>query len=104
MSALRSRKNLLIAESELNRAHLAQAWQAMAGEVYSLTGQVGRIGAFASVAATLVAILAFFRRKKPVPAVVAGKPSWWRTAFKNARMVFTLWKIFRPPGRGQGDK
>ena len=37
MKQLDSRKQLLIAESELNRAQLVQEWQTMTDEVHSLT-------------------------------------------------------------------
>ena len=55
MNPLESRKQLLIAESELNRAQLVQEWQVMTGEVRSLTSQARTIGSIASAVATLVA-------------------------------------------------
>ena len=64
MNPLESRKQLLIAESELNRAQLVQEWQTMADEVHSLANQARTISSLASAAASLVAGLASFRRKK----------------------------------------
>ena len=64
MNPLESRKQLLIAESELNRAQLVQEWQTMADEVHSLAHQARTISSLASAAASLVAGLASFRRKK----------------------------------------
>ena len=52
MNPLESRKQLLIAESELNRAQLVQEWQMMAGEVHSLTSQARTISSIASAVAT----------------------------------------------------
>ena len=75
----------------------------MVGEVCSLTGQAGRLGAFASVAASLVVILEFFRSKRPATTAAAGKSSWWRTAFKGATMLYTFWKVFRPPVHKQAE-
>jgi hypothetical protein len=99
LNALASRKKLLLAESELNRAQLVQEWQAMAGEVHSLVRQARTIRSFALAAATLAAGVASFRRKKSAPA--AGKPSWLQTLLKGAGLVSTLWQAFRPPGRNQ---
>ena len=43
MNPLESRKQLLIAESELNRAQLVQEWQTMTDEVHSLVNQARTI-------------------------------------------------------------
>jgi hypothetical protein len=102
MSPLDSRKQLLIAESELNRAQLVQEWQTMADEVHSLTSQARSISSIASAVASLVAGLASFRRKKSAPA--AEKPSWWQTILKGAGLVGSFWSEFRSQGRGQKDK
>jgi hypothetical protein len=97
MNPLASRKQLLIAESELNRAQLVQEWQVMKDEVHSLTDQARTISSIASAVASLVAGLASFRRKKSAPA--AEKPSWWRTILKGAGMVSTFWSEFRSQRR-----
>jgi hypothetical protein len=99
MNPLESRKQLLIAESELNRAQLVQEWQAMADEVHSLANQARTISSFVSAAASLVAGLASFRRKKSAPG--AEKPSWWQTLLKGAQLVGSLWSEFRSQGRDQ---
>jgi hypothetical protein len=94
MNALESHKKLLIAESELNRAQLAEDWQAMTGEVHALTHKAKTIGSLAS-AATLVASLVFLRRKQSAPA--GEKSSWWQAALKGAGMAASLWRMFRTP-------
>src|ERR1017187_10892995 len=99
MNPLASRKQLLMAESELNRAQLVQEWQTMADEVHSLANQARTISSFASAAASLVAGIASFRRKKSAPA--AEKPSWLQTILKGAGLVSTIWSAFRPQGRDQ---
>ncbi len=86
MNPLESRKQLLIAESELNRAQLAQEWQTMAGEVRSLTSQARTIKSIASAIATLVAGVASLRHKKSGPAA-DEKPSWWKTFLKGAGLA-----------------
>jgi hypothetical protein len=102
MNPLASRKKLLVAESELNRAQLVQKWQTMADEVHALTRQARTFGLQASAAAVLVAGLASFRRKKSVPA--AEKTSWLQTVLKGGGLVATIWQTFRSQGRKPEDK
>jgi hypothetical protein len=101
MKPLESRKQLLVAESELNRAQLVQEWQTMADEVHSLTAQARTIRSIASAAASLVAGLASCRRKASAPG--AEKPSWLQTVLKGAGLVSTFWQAFRSPGRGRDE-
>ena len=102
MNSLESRKRLLIAESELNRAQLVQEWQTMTDEVHSLTSQARTISSIASAAASLVAGLASCRRKASAPA--AEKPSWWQTILKGAGLVSSFWQAFRSQGCGQKEE
>jgi len=93
MNALESRKQLLIAESELNRAQLVQELQTMTGEIHALADQAKTVASFASATATLIAGLASLRHKKePEPA---EKPSWLKTIVKGAGLVSTVWQTFR---------
>lgn len=93
MKSLESRKQLLIAESELNRAQLVQEWNTLADEARSLVQKARTISSFASAAATLVAGLASCRRKTSPPA--AAKPSWGQTIVKVAGLISTFWSEFR---------
>jgi hypothetical protein len=102
MNPLASRKKLLVAESELNRAQLVQDWQAITDDVHALTKRARTIGSLASGAAALVAGLASCRHKKSVPAV--EKPSWLQTILKGAGLVSTIWQTLRFQGRDQKDK
>jgi hypothetical protein len=101
MNSLESRKQLLIAESELNRAQLVQEWQMMADEVHSLTSRARSIGSIASAAVSLVAGLVSRWRKKSTPA--AEKPSWWQTLLKGAGLVSSFWSEFRSQRRDQNQ-
>ena len=94
LNPLESRKQLLIAESELNRAQLVQEWQAMGDGVRSVADRARTISSLASAAASLIAGLASFRRGKSAPA--DGKPSWWQTLRKGAPLAGLLWSKFRP--------
>jgi hypothetical protein len=96
MNSLASRKQLLIAESDLNRAQLGEDWHMMVGEVHSLAQKAKTIGGYAS-AATVLASLLFLRTKKSAPT--APKSSWWQTALKGTGVVSSLWQMFRTPPR-----
>jgi hypothetical protein len=102
LNPLESRKQLLIAESELNRVQLAQAWRTLADEAHALGEQARTIRSMASAVATLMAGLSSCRHKKSVPA--AEKPSWWRTILKGVGVVGTFWQTFRAPGCEQTNK
>ena len=93
MNPLQSRKKLLLAESELNRAQLVQEWRTLADEAHALTTQAKTIGAIASAAASLVTGLLSFRHKKPAP--VDEKPSWLQTILKGAGLASKFWATFR---------
>jgi hypothetical protein len=93
MNSLDSRKQLLIAESELNRAQLVQEWRTMASKVHALTEQARSISSIASAVATLVAGLSSLHHKKSEPA--AEKPSWWKTLLKGAGLASSFWQAFR---------
>jgi hypothetical protein len=102
MNPLETRKQLLIAESELNRAQLVQEWQMVADDAHALARKARIIGSWVSIAASLVAGLAFLRRKKSAHA--AEKPSRLQTIFRGAGLVSTIWRLFRSQGHGQKDK
>jgi hypothetical protein len=93
LNPLESRKQLLIAESELNRAQLVQEWQTMADGVRSVADRARTISFLASAAASLIAGLASFRRTGSAPA--GEKPSWWQTLLKGAQLAGLLWSEFR---------
>ena len=102
MSLLESRKQLLIAESELGRAQLIGDMAALTADVHTLTNRAKSFGSIASSAAALVVGLAAFRRARSAPA--ATKPSWPQTILKSAGMVSTLWRAFRSHGHHHENK
>jgi hypothetical protein len=101
MNPLASRKKLLIAESELNRAQLIREWQAMAHGVHALAQEARTIRSLASAAASLITGVLSLRRKKTAPA--AEKPSWLQTILKGAGMISSLWSTFRSPERDRPE-
>jgi len=102
LTALESRKRLLLAESELNRAQLVGDMAALTADVRALTGRAKSIGLIVSSATALLIGLAAFRRKKSAPA--GEKPGWLRTILKGAGLVSTLWAASRPRGQDHEDK
>ena len=99
MNPLASRKQLLIAESELNRAQLVGDLAVLTAGVRTLTARAKSFGSIASTAAVLVAGLSVFQRGKHVDADV--KPSRLQSILKGAGLVSTLWLAFRSRGRGR---
>ena len=104
MNPLLSRKQLLITESELNRAHLLQDWQTLAGEAHALIDQARTIRSLSKAAVSLVSVvsgLTSLCRKKPVAS--AEKPAWWQILLKGLGVAGSLWSEFNSQ-RGQPQK
>ena len=94
VSPLQSRKQLLLAESELNRAQMVGDMAALTAGVRTLTHRAKSFGSIASAAALLLAGLAAFQRRKHVNA--GAKHSRLQTLLKGAGLVSTLWLASRP--------
>jgi hypothetical protein len=100
ISPLASRKQLLIAESELNRAQMSAEWQTMTRGVFDLIHRTTTTAAWASSAALLVAGVTALRRRPPAPA--AAQSSWFHKALNGVRAASALWFAFRSRG-GNGE-
>ena len=96
LSPLESRKQLLIAESELNRAQLSEEWHTMTRGVRDLARRVETIAAWASSAALLMAGLTALRRGPPAPGT--PKSSWFQRVLNGARVASTIWFAFAARG------
>jgi hypothetical protein len=96
VSPLESRKRLLIAESELNRAHLSEEWQTITHGVGDLTHRATTIAAWASSAVVLLAGITVLRRRPPVPG--SAKFSTFQKLLSGARAASTIWLAFRARG------
>ena len=101
-SPLALRKQLLIAESELNRAQLSEEWQTMPHGIRDLAHRAKTIGGWSSSAALLVARVTALRRGPPVPDRV--KSSWFQKMLKVARVASTIWVAYRAHGRRKEHK
>ena len=103
LSPLESQKQLLIAESELNRAQLSEEWHTIAHEVRNLAHRAKTIAACASSAALLGAgIIMALRRGSTAPGTT--KSSWFQTILKGARVASTIWFVFRARGEKEAQK
>lgn len=93
MTPLEIRKQLLIAESELNRLELVGDLGILTDGVRTLSRRARSFGSIASSAAVLVAGLAAFQRGKRLDA--DAKRSWLQIGLKAAGLISTLWLAFR---------
>ena len=102
VNPLESRRQMLIAESELNRAQLLGDMAALNSEFRTLTDRAKALGTLASTAAVLVTGLAAFRLNKSRPA--DAKLSFLQKCLKGAGVASTLWLAFRSRGRDHKEK
>ena len=98
MNPLQSRKQLLIAESELNRVQLLQEWRTLTDEVGNVADRAKSFNGMASSILSLVAAVGFFTNSKPAPA--AAKSSWLQKISSGVKLASTVWLMFRPRGSG----
>jgi hypothetical protein len=93
LSPLQLRKELLVAESELNRAQLIEEWQALTDGVRTFRVRVKSVSSLVSAGTLLVGALSAFRRGRASPN--GAKSSWLQTALKGAQVANSIWVAFR---------
>jgi hypothetical protein len=96
LTPLESRKQLLLVESELNRAQLLNELRKLNTEIQHLKGQVQAVGTLVSsaakVATTFSAIGSAFTHRE---AGENGKSSWLSTLINGARTGASIWGALR---------
>jgi len=97
VSPLESRKQLLVAESELNRAHLIEDWQGITDGVRTFGARLKSVGSVASASALLLAGASAFRRERR--SSKGTMPSWLQAALKGAKLASSIWLAFRARSR-----
>jgi len=102
LSPLASRKQLLIAESELNRAGLTEEWQMMAHGVREVAHRARTIAGWTSSVVMLMAGVAALRRGLPGPS--NAKSSWVQKILNGARVASTIWFAFRARSEREAHK
>jgi hypothetical protein len=92
LTPLESRKQLLLVESELNRAQLVNELRDLKSEIHYLKNQVQAVGSLVSSAAKLAttfsAIGSAFTHRA---AGKNGKSSWISTLLNGARTGASIW-------------
>ena len=101
MNTLESRKQLLLAESELNRAQLTGDIRSLKAGVRALTHGGASLGPVASSAAALATGLAAFQRGQR--AAADAKPSRLELLLEGAVLMATVWLAFRAQSHHQRD-
>jgi hypothetical protein len=97
VNPLQLQKELLVAESEINRARLIQDWHAMTVGLHTLTARVKSVSSIASAAALLMAGVSAFQRERA--SLRATKSSWLQMAVKGAEVAASMWLAFRARSR-----
>jgi hypothetical protein len=96
LSPIEARKQLLIAESEINRLRLLEEWQALSDELGRLAERARSFDSMSSLITPLLAGLTSFSNNKP--ADEAPKRSWFRNIVVGARLTSTIWRALRRRG------
>lgn len=92
VNLLAARKQLLLAESDLNRAQMIQEGRDINAEIHSLTHRVKQIAAMVSIITSLMAALSASRQPSTSPV---NKSSWWQTLVNSTGLISSLWLTFR---------
>jgi hypothetical protein len=101
LNPLQSRKQLLLAESALNRVQMAGDMAVMVAGVRTLHNRAKSIESITSSAAMLLTGLAAFQRARPTD--VKTKSCWWQIVLKGAGLISTLWLASRPQTRDRNQ-
>lgn len=101
MSRLESRKRALLAKSEQNRAELVADLVLMSSSVRALGEKAKTFRLVATSAATLVAGLTAFRKRRKQEA--KAKTSWPGTILAGASLAYTIWLAVQSQKSGSKD-
>src|SRR5437763_11484327 len=99
---LKLRKELLIAESELNRAQLIDEWDAATEWHRTLSAGARTVGSVASAAALLLSGVRAFRRKPDTRN--GAEVSWLQPLIKGVGLIASLCETFRSRNGRQKNK
>lgn len=99
MNSLESRKQLLIAESELNRAQMVGTVASLTAGARTLAHRATALGSIGSSAAVLALSLTALQRDLPVVADAKVKPSRVQGLLKGVVLVSALWLVFSAQSR-----
>lgn len=97
LNPLQSRKQLLIAESEINRAEMEEEWLDVCHEARTLIDGVKSVTSLASAAGLLGAGISMFKKSRS--GLTRSKFSWLQTGLRVAQVAGSLWLGFRAKQR-----
>ena len=95
LTALETRKQLLLVESELNRAQLINEVRDLKNEFHHLKRQAQAIGSIAASAVKLAGTFSSIGNIFSHPDKDEGKPSWASRLLKGIKTGATLWSALR---------
>jgi hypothetical protein len=95
LTSLAARKQLLLVESELNRAELQNEWLTVKSEIDRIGNQVRSAAGIASSVTRLGLSFANFFRPGTPARHDGKKPGWISTLFRGARAGVSLWSSLR---------
>ena len=98
LTPLAAHKQLLVAESELNRAEFGRDWDCLCGTANKVAHEVRSIGSLASAGAALFASGSMLRRLLPFKRNEPGR-SWMGTLINGVRAGISIWLALRPRDR-----
>src|ERR1700761_4827408 len=92
LTALEMRKQLLVVESELNRAHLDHDLQIIMAKVHHVAGQLSALGSIASSVGEFgPSVAGFFNGLAGSDKKEGGKETWFSRLFTGVRAGVDLW-------------
>lgn len=91
LNGLEARKQMLLIESELNRAQLLNEIHELKSTVRQIKSQVQSIGTIATSAAKLATTLLTIRRVFSGNQKESSKQSWMSNLLKGAQLCASLW-------------
>jgi hypothetical protein len=105
LTALELRRQLLVAESELNRAHLLTDCEELGEHARHWKEQARKAGSIASTAALVAGAAGVARKlyRARKPAGEDGNGGWLSKVANSARLAASLWLLFRSRSRGDED-
>ena len=98
VTPLELRKQLLIAESEINRAELLRQGQMLVDGISDLVRKASSFSMIAPSIASLVGVVA--ASTTGTSAAADSKASWLQKGIRTARLAFQIWLVFRSFGSG----